>query len=137
MYCSMINICNYKIKVHHDFSFRLDGWICKQIAYIFYITLNSHELEAADDLNASTSLKKLKQSEDLYDVEVDPVFGYSMMNFIVVFSAISNVVVCKVCKSEVKFTESGKRGLGFKIIVSCENCEETEMPNCPFVEKTY
>lgn len=36
-----------------------------------------------------------------------------------------------------KFTESGKRGLGFKIVISCENCDQTEIPNCPFVDKAY
>lgn len=105
--------------------------------------LNRHELEAPDDLNASTSAKKLKQSEDLYDIEVNPAFGYRIINFIAVFSAISilyyyyNIVVCKICKSEVKFTESSKRGLGFKLVVSCENCEKTEIPSCPLVEKGY
>ena len=76
----------------------------------------------------------MKQSEDLYDVEVDPAFGYRMISFFAVFSAISNVVVSKVCKSEVKFIESGKRGLGFKIVVFCE---KTVIPSCPFVETDY
>lgn len=99
--------------------------------------LNRHELEAPEDLNASTSAKKLKQSEYLYDVEVDQAFGYRIINFIAVFSAISNAVVCKICQSEVKFTESSKRGLGFKLVMSCENCEKTEIPSCPLFEKGY
>lgn len=99
--------------------------------------LNRHEVEAPDDLNASSSAKKLKQSEDLYDMEVNPAFGYRIINFIAVFSAISDVVVCKICQSKVKFTESSKRGLGFKLVVSCEKCEKTEIPSCPLVEKGY
>lgn len=47
--------------------------------------LNRLELEAPDDLNVSTSAKKLKQSKHLYDVEVDDSFGYRMINFIAVF----------------------------------------------------
>ena len=89
--------------------------------------LNLHELEAPDDLNASTSKKKLKKLEDLYDVEVEPAFGYRMINFTVVFSVISNVVLCKLCKSKVKFTESGRRDFGLKIVMSCENYEKTEI----------
>lgn len=99
--------------------------------------LNRHEAEAPDDLNASSSAKKLKQSEDLYDIEVNPAFGYRIINFIAVFSAISDVVVCKICQSKVKFTESSKRGLGFKLVVSCEKCEKTEILSCPLVEKGY
>ena len=99
--------------------------------------LNRHEAEAPHDLNASSSAKKLKQSEDLYDIEVNPAFGYRIINFIAVFSAISDVVVCKICQSKIKFTESSKRGLGFKLVVSCENCEKTEILSCPLVEKGY
>jgi len=99
--------------------------------------LNRYELEAPDDSNVSTSARKLKQSEDLYDMEVDPTFGYRIIDFIAVFTAISNIVVCKECKSKVKFTESGKRGLGFKIVVSCENCEKTEIPSCSLIDKAY
>lgn len=98
---------------------------------------NRHEAEATDDLNASTSAKKLKRSEDLYDIEVNPAFGYRIINLITVFSAISDVVVCKICQSKIKFTESSKRGLGFKLVVSCEKCEKTEIPSCPLVQKGY
>jgi len=99
--------------------------------------LNRHELEVSDDSNVSTSTRKLKQSENLYDVEVDPAFGYRIIDFIAVFTVISNIIVCKECKLELKFTESGKRGLGFKIVVSCENCEKTEIPSCSFIDKGY
>ncbi|XP_043500368.1 uncharacterized protein LOC122522965 isoform X2 [Polistes fuscatus] len=73
----------------------------------------------------------------MYDIEVNPGFNYRIINFIGVFSVILNVVVCKVCKSQVKFTKSGKRGLEFKIVVSCEKCVQTEIPSGPFIEKGY
>ena len=60
--------------------------------------------------------------------KVDPVIVFII---VIVFSAISNVVLCKVCKSEVKVTESGKRDLGFKIVLSWVNCEKTEIPIGP------
>ena len=77
-----------------------------------------HEMETPEDLNVSASAKKLKE-RNFYDIEVDPSFGYRLINFIPVFAAISNVVVCKVCHSNVTFTETSKRGLGFKIVISC------------------
>lgn len=100
-------------------------------------SLNRHELEVPEDLNVSTSAKKLKQSDDLYDIEVDDAFSYRLLNFVAVFAAISNVVVCKVCHSEMKFTETSRRDLEFKIVVSCDKCEKTEIPSCPFVKKGY
>lgn len=36
-----------------------------------------------------------------------------------------------------KFTESAKRDLGFKIIITCHNNHETLVNNSPFVDKTY
>lgn len=100
--------------------------------------LNRYELEAPEPESVSTSAKKLKQAgESNKEVEVDEAFGYRLINFLAVFNVISNVLVCKTCKSNVRFTESGKRGLGFKIVVSCDNCEETIIPNCPLIDKSY
>jgi len=77
-------------------------------------------------------------SDDARDIEVDAYFSYRFINFLAVFPAISSVVKCKVCDSGVTFTESSIRGLGFKIIVSCEKCAKTEIPNCPLINnKTY
>lgn len=42
-------------------------------------SLNRHELEAPEDLNVSTPAKKLKQSDDLYDIEVDDAFNYRLL----------------------------------------------------------
>ena len=81
-----------------------------------HVDMNRHEMEAPDDLNVSASAKKLKQ-RDFYDIEVDSNFGYRFLNCVAVFAVISNVVVCKVCHSGVKFTETSKRGLGFRIVI--------------------
>ncbi|EGI61738.1 N-acetylglucosamine-1-phosphotransferase subunits alpha/beta [Acromyrmex echinatior] len=90
--------------------------------------LNRYEIEKPEDLDVSASAKKLK-GRDVTDIEWDPMFGYNIVNFVAVFAAISNIVVCKVCHSEVSFTESSKRGLGFKIVVSCKKCDRnTELP---------
>lgn len=100
--------------------------------------MNRFEMESPQlESVISTSAKKLMQSKDRYNVEVDAAFGYRLLNFIAVFSAISEVVVCKTCKSNVKFTETDERGLGFKIVISCGKCEQTSIPNCPFIDKGY
>lgn len=43
--------------------------------------LNRHELEAPDDLNVSTSTKKLKLSDDLYEFQLDGVDLGAKINF--------------------------------------------------------
>lgn len=45
--------------------------------------------------------------------------------------------MCKKCWTNVTFTESTKRGLGFKIIVSCAQCNKTSIPNSPFIDNGY
>ena len=49
---------------------------------------NRHEMETPEDLNVSASAKKLKE-RNFYDIEVDPSFGYRLINFIPVFAAAS------------------------------------------------
>lgn len=62
-----------------------------------------------DDANISTSAKKLQLSKDEYDVEFDSAFGYRLLNFIAVFSAISELVQnlwdkCKIHRSKQAWT---------------------------------
>ncbi|XP_029177185.1 uncharacterized protein LOC114945237 [Nylanderia fulva] len=98
--------------------------------------LNRYELEMPDLEKAGTSARKLSEI-DLEEFEVEEGFGYRILNFLAVFSAISQAVVCKKCKSEVTFTESAKRGLGFKIVISCQKCDKIYIPSSPFIEKGY
>ena len=100
---------------------------------------NRYETEAHDPTGSvGTSARKLKLSDNARDIEVDASFGYRFINFLAVFTAISSVVKCKICDSDVTFTESSIRGLGFKIVVSCEKCAKTEIPNCPLINnKAY
>ena len=64
-------------------------------------------------------------------------YNYRILNFTTILLTISEVVVCETCKSRVKFTENGMRGLGFKIVVSCEKYDETYINSCPLIDKRY
>ncbi|KYM94754.1 hypothetical protein ALC62_14605 [Cyphomyrmex costatus] len=94
--------------------------------------LNRFSLEK-DTENVSTSAKKLKMSEGEYEIQVDRSFGYRFINFIAVFSAISELVVCKKCGSNIKFNEACNRGLGFKIVVVCDKCEPSFINASPLI----
>jgi len=98
--------------------------------------LNRFEAETnAEDVSASA--KKLRLSTSSCDVNINAEFGYRFINFITVTNAIAQVVVCKKCGKDVKITESAIRGLGSKIVISCNQCEKTEIPNCPYVRNGY
>jgi hypothetical protein len=95
---------------------------------------NRYESEE-DSAGVSASAKKLKVDTD--DIDIQSEFGYRIINFFAVFSAISEYVKCKTCNSDIRFLESGTRGLGFKITVCCPNCPKVEIPSCPFIRNGY
>ncbi|XP_011859766.1 PREDICTED: uncharacterized protein LOC105557195 [Vollenhovia emeryi] len=98
--------------------------------------LNRFEMEQ-EKASTSQSAKKLKTGQDI-DVTVCANFGYRILNFATVFSAISNVVKCKKCNGDVEFMESSIRGLGFKLVISCNSCEPTSVDSSPLINnKAY
>ena len=93
---------------------------------------NRHAFEHDSEF-VSASAKKLKMNDDKSDREVDESFGYRLINFVTVFSAISQVLVCRECHGDVTFSENSRRGLGSKIIISCRNCGDNSVNSCPLI----
>jgi len=93
---------------------------------------NRHAFED-DSEYVSASSKKLKMSGLNSERDVNSNFGYRFINFFAVFTALSDVVVCKQCHGEVRFLEGSRRGLGYKIIVSCLNCGDVSINSCPII----
>ncbi|KOC69640.1 hypothetical protein WH47_10751, partial [Habropoda laboriosa] len=83
----------------------------------------------------SSSAKKLLQSEDK-NLDVDNSHTYRILHFVIVVSTISELVICKICKKDIKFTESSSRGLGFKIAVNCD-CGVSYINSCPLIANAY
>lgn len=96
---------------------------------------NRFEMEQPSE-NVGKSAKKLSANNS-DDIEVNPSVGYRMIDFLTVFTAISQVVVCKKCKSDVEFTGTGMRGLGFKIVITCKEYDKVIVSNCSFIAKAY
>lgn len=44
-------------------------------------------------------------------IQTNPTFGYRFINFVTIFSAISQLVVCKKCGTNVSFNETNNRGI--------------------------
>lgn len=78
----------------------------------------------------------MKLSKDDY-IEVDEAFGYRLINFVAVSFALSEILICKQCGKNVKFTETSKRGLGFKLVITCGECEKVYINSCPLINNAY
>ncbi|XP_032663117.1 uncharacterized protein LOC116840472 isoform X1 [Odontomachus brunneus] len=83
----------------------------------------------------STSSKRIKLDDD-GDIEFDETRGYRFVDFINVFSALSQFLICKDCQKDVKFEERTMKGLGFQLVVICE-CTSRFVNSCPIVNNTY
>jgi len=84
----------------------------------------------------STSAKKFENQEQC-DVPKNASTGYRILEFITVFSAISNAVKCKQCNGNVRFETASERGLGFKIVLICDKCIPQYINSSPLVSKAY
>ncbi|XP_011148323.1 uncharacterized protein LOC105188508 [Harpegnathos saltator] len=83
----------------------------------------------------STAAQKLKVNNN-EDIQINPNHGYRILEFYTVFSALSQLVICKKCKGQVNFSESGTHALGFKIRISC-TCGMQYVSSCPLVDRAY
>lgn len=96
---------------------------------------NQHSKNESDNLDKSISAKKLRTAST-DNIIVNPLHCYRIIEFLTVFGALAEIVICKVCKRNVKFGECGHRGLGFKIVVSC-NCGHREIISGPLINTGY
>lgn len=97
-------------------------------------TGNQHTFEQST-ANTSTSAEKLLQNKD-ENIVIDPTHGYCIIQFVSVFYAISNLVMCKTCKKNVTFNQASPRGLGFKVAVMCE-CGVSYINSGPMIENAF
>ncbi|GAB1867331.1 Mutator-like transposase domain-containing protein [Camponotus japonicus] len=94
---------------------------------------NRHSFECDSEF-VSALAKKLKlDDDDKCEREINESFGYRFIDFMTVFTALAQVVVCKECKGDISFSEGSRRGLGSKIIVSCKNCDDHFIQSCPVI----
>ena len=69
-----------------------------------------------EPVGQSTSAKKL-ESASSEDVHWNPLHGYRFIEFFTVFTALSELVICRECKQNLKFEEAGN--WGFKLVLLC------------------
>ncbi|KYN24381.1 hypothetical protein ALC57_04018 [Trachymyrmex cornetzi] len=91
--------------------------------------------ENDDELDTSSSARKLSTADGT-SVIVNPLHCYRIIEFLTVFGAFTDILVCSSCKQKVRIEESGHRGLGFKIIVSCR-CGQREINSGPLINTGF
>lgn len=79
---------------------------------------NQHSNKSDETPAESATARKLATA-DREDVPVNLSHFYRVIEFVSVFTAIQEIAICRTCKREMKFEESGNHGLGFKIAVRC------------------
>ncbi|KAL7304304.1 hypothetical protein TKK_0003104 [Trichogramma kaykai] len=67
-------------------------------------TGNQYTADMQTDFTSS-SAKKLSSNRE-FDVKVDETFSYCILTFNLVFSALAELLKCKICNSDVKFTQT-------------------------------
>lgn len=96
--------------------------------------LNRFEIEQNVG-DKSTSSKKLKTVDK--DIDIDPTISYRILNFFSVFPVMAGFLCCKTCGSEIEFHETSKRGLGFKLVIKCKECDPKYIESCPLISNAY
>lgn len=89
-----------------------------------------------NEASFSASRKKIESQKQIV-MPQDNSIEYRIINFVSVFLAIAMLVKCKKCNSDVKFQTASTRGLGFKIVVLCDQCSPQEIPSCTFINHSY
>jgi hypothetical protein len=96
--------------------------------------LNRYECER-ETASTSASAKKLKHSHA--EVPINTTHGYRIINFVAMFSSLSEIVKCKTCDGNINFSETSIRGLGFKLVIDCDNCEPRYINSSPLIQHAY
>lgn len=77
------------------------------------------------------------QAAPYSDVNIDYTTSYNILNFYTVFSAISQYIKCKTFGSDIQFQEISKRGLGFKVVLTCNECDDKYIHSCLYIRNSY
>ncbi|XP_067208105.1 uncharacterized protein [Linepithema humile] len=83
-----------------------------------------------------TTRRTVSHTAFVLSITLDPIFCYRIIEFFTVFTALSDILVCRNCKQNIKFEETGIRGLGFKIVVKCK-CGSRNINSDPLINTGY
>lgn len=81
---------------------------------------NRYIVNSKEDANrVNISFEKISSKRDSKDVTITSTFSLCISDFFST-STISSLIMCKVCKNEIRFAQTNKPGLGFIIAIQCK-----------------
>ncbi|KAL3283166.1 hypothetical protein HHI36_006318 [Cryptolaemus montrouzieri] len=80
------------------------------------------------------SAKKLSTATS-ENIIVNPLHCYRLIEFFIVFTALSKILICRQCKQKVNFLEAGKRGQ-FTLAVNC-HCGSKQINSRPLLNTGF
>lgn len=96
---------------------------------------NQFSTQEGKPIGISASARKLAAAHS-DEIPVNHSHRYRIIEFVTVFSMLSELLCCKSCHGAVKFEESGQRGLGWKLVVSCK-CGANIVNSGPFINNGF
>lgn len=84
----------------------------------------------------STAAKKIKDGETEFDVRIDPSANYSFIHWSV-FLTLQTILICKVCKKDIKFYKTNMKTVGYELEVSCGCVKSTLISTSPKIRSGY
>lgn len=80
--------------------------------------------------------KKIKDTS-YDDTEIDVGHNNAIINFLTVFTFLSQCLKCKKCDGNVTFSHTCDRGLGFNLIIKCKCNDQQRVSSSPLVNGAY
>jgi len=100
-----------------------------------YFRGNKHTSER-NTSDTSASARKITKNNPDFEVNVDPGLHYHIVNF-ALFVTLQGIVMCKTCKSDIRFSKRAEKGLGFQLVVQCKCETEIRIPNSPQLNTSF
>ncbi|KYN12276.1 hypothetical protein ALC57_15556 [Trachymyrmex cornetzi] len=96
---------------------------------------NPEKMENEKDF-VSTSARKMKDTS-YDDIEIDIGRNNVILDYLTVFTFLSRCLKCKECDSNVRFTRTCERGLGFRLVIKCMCKKENCVSSSPLINTAY
>lgn len=101
----------------------------------FHGNQHTRSASSVSEEDGSASAKKLSSATS-DNIIVNPLHCYRLIEFFTVFTTLSEILICRQCKQKVNFLETGKRGLGFKLVVNC-HCGSKQINSGPLINTGF
>jgi len=84
----------------------------------------------------SALAKKIAAKATDFEVNVDPLLQYCIVNFLL-FMSLQDILICKKCKGDIKFSKRAEKRLGFQLVMQCRCESDVHIPSNLQINTSY